>query len=55
MIILIILALSLLFILNISKENFGWSCTFTPSFPAHVDMGTIRDSQGELEYRAKNI
>lgn len=55
MLIPIILILVLIFILKVRKENFGWSCTFTPSFPSHVDMGTVRDQQGEMEYRTKNI
>jgi hypothetical protein len=62
---LLLIVLFLLFILFISndrecfacgcsspKEQFGWSCTFTPSQYPKVDMGTVRDKMANDEYMA---
>ena len=35
-----------------NKENFGWSCTFTPSQYPKVDMGTVRDQMANDAYMA---
>jgi hypothetical protein len=37
---------------NLNKEQFGWSCTFTPSSTPKVDMGTVRDQMANDEYMA---